>query len=185
MGAHRLACAVLALCGLAAATGCNGDDEDEVPLHTRCDLNHAGDELVGEWTLTATGHRRRCQDLDYEGELVIETAMPIEVASEPQADEGAASDPTPDAIADAFVRRVERAEFVLSLGPGAPSTLELAGGTVGSCVSFTLTEQLGGDDALVYEFDGAITDDDFVEGDFTGEGPEGCDVDGTFELLVR
>lgn len=184
--AGRAVCVVaLTLCALATSIGCGSDDEDEAPLHTRCDLSHAGDELAGEWTLTAHGSRRRCQDRDLEGSLTIETSMPIEVVSERQASDASSTTPTPDTIADAFVTRVERAEYVLSLAAGAPDGLTLAGGTVGSCVSFRLVEELRGGDALVYAFDGAITEDDFVEGDFSGEGPAGCNVEGSFELLIR
>jgi hypothetical protein len=172
---------------LPLGSACMGDDEeeDERPLHTRCDLAHAGDELSGEWSLTAEGKRRRCEDADFEGELSIETSEPIEVVSQPQAGGGDGAEPTPDAIADAFVERIERAEHVLSLGTGAPDGLSLAGGTVGSCMSVTLTEELPGGDALVYELDGAITDRGFAEGDFSGEGPAGCIVEGTFELVIR
>jgi hypothetical protein len=170
-----------------SAAGCFGsdDDADEAPLHTRCDLPHTGLELAGDWTLTAHGTRRRCEDKDFEGSVELETSMPIEVASEPQAVDGPSVEPTPDAIADAFVQRIERAEYVVGLADGAPSGLSLAGGTVGSCVSVTLAEELGGGDTLIYELDGAITEADFVEGDFTGEGPAGCRVEGTFELLIR
>ena len=182
---------LLAACALAlasGATGCFGnedDDEDERPLHTRCDLSHDGSELAGEWTLTAHGKRRRCADEDYEGELVIESSRPIEVSAESQASSGPGDAPAPDSIADAFVSRIERAEYVLSLGAGAPDALSVSGGTVGSCVSVTLAEELGDGDALVYELDGAITESGYAEGDFIGEGPAGCRVEGTFELLIR
>lgn len=185
--AARSLIAALALV-LPLSSACfGGDDEgdDERPLHTRCDLAHAGDELSGEWSLTAEGKRRRCEDAVFEGELSIETSAPIDVISQPQAGGGDGVEPTPDAIADAFVERIERAEHVLSLGAGAPDGLSLAGGTVGSCMSVTLTEELPGGDALVYELDGAITDRGFAEGDFTGEGPAGCIVEGTFELVIR
>ena len=168
-----------------ACFGGDDEDEDERPLHTRCDLAHAGDELTGEWSLTAEGKRRRCEDAELEGELSIETSAPIDVVSRPQASGGGAVEPTPDAIADAFVERIERAEHVLSLGAGAADGLSLAGGTVGSCMSVTLIEELPGGDALIYELDGAITDRGFAEGDFTGEGPAGCIVEGTFELVIR
>lgn len=181
----RAVCVVTA-CALAIGAGCGGADDDaEAQLHTRCDLPHTGRELAGEWTLTAHGTRRRCEDEDFEGEVEIETSMPIDVLAEPQSADGASVEPTPDTIADAFVQRIERAEYVLGLADGAPAGLSLAGGTVGSCVSFTFAEELGGGDALVYELDGAITEADFVEGEFTGQGPAGCSVTGTFELLIR
>jgi hypothetical protein len=186
-GWARAAAAAVTLCALAlGGAGCAGDDDDgEAPLHTRCDLAHDGRELAGEWTLTARGTRSRCESRAFEGDLVLETSMPIDVAVDPQSSDGTDSAPTPDAIADAFVQRIERAEFVLGLAAGAPAELSFSGGTVGSCMSATLVEDLGGDDALLYELDGAITDEGYAEGDFTGEGPAGCRVDGTFELIIR
>ena len=171
-----------ALCALSAL-GCPA--KDERPLRTQCDLPGTGSELRGQWTLHAVGKRHGCEDRGYQGELVIETSMPIEVTAEPQASTGPATRPTPDSIADAFVERIERAQYLLGLGDNAPAELALTGGTVGSCVSFTLTELLPDGDALVYDFDGAITDHGHAEGDLQGEGPAGCLVDGTFELEVR
>jgi hypothetical protein len=185
--ALRRSCAVS--CALAIAVACasgcdDDDDDDEQPLHTRCDLTHDGSELQGEWTLIAHGKRRRCEDRTYEGDVVIETETPIDVVSEAQATSGLGTAPTPDAIADAFVQRIERAEFVLGLSSGAPDELRVSGGTVGSCMSATLSEDLR-DDLVVFELDGAITEPGYAEGDFTGEGPAGCRVEGTFELLIR
>jgi len=176
----------LALSALAAGSGCGGSDDDaQAPLHTRCDLPHTGRELAGEWTLSAHGTRRRCKDASFAGTIEIETAMPIDVLAVPQSADVTPTKPAPDTIADAFVQRIERAEFVVGLAEGAPDGLSLEGGTVGSCVSLTLSEQLGGGDTLVYDLDGALTEADLVEGDLTGEGPAGCSVEGTFELLIR
>ena len=104
----------------------------------------------------------------------------------PKPTQGPATGPDVDFEADAFVVRIQRADYVLELdGFGAIARSSSQGGAVGSCVSFSLSEELEGGDRLRYRFDGYITDSHTVSGDFWGEGPESCEVTGTFELEVR
>lgn len=160
------------------------DDVSGTPALS-CDLPHTGRVLAGEWSLTGEGKRTNCDDRRLEGSLKLESSMPIEVTSKAQATTGPATGPTTGSVADAFVMRIRRADYELALAPGAPKELALTGSAVGSCVGFSLTEELEDGDALHYEFNGYITGGRFVRGDFSGHGPESCEVEGTFELLIE
>jgi hypothetical protein len=85
--------------------------------------------------------------------------------------------------ADAFVDRIERADFAFKL-QSAVDRLSFSGQSAGSCVTFSMTETVGRDE-LVYHFDGHISDVHFMEGNFRGAGPERCTTDGTFTVDVR
>lgn len=161
---------------------CQSDDTAEPEL--TCDLSNTGRVLDGEWRLTGKGRREGCDDRRLEGDLTLENPRAIEVRARPEATMGPATGPEVEFDADAFVMRIRRADYVLEL-EGGDSVVELQGGAVGSCVSFSLSEELPRGDRLRYRFDGYITGSHTVSGDFWGEGPESCEVTGTFELEVR
>jgi hypothetical protein len=86
--------------------------------------------------------------------------------------------------ADAFLQRIERADYLLSAG-SLPSTVAFNGRTAGSCVNFTLSEELEGGDRLIYFFEGSFDGPDRIRGEFTGEGPENCDTEGRFTVRLE
>ena len=169
-------------CALSLAA-CQPDDTLEPVLS--CDLENTGRVLDGEWSLTGQGRREGCEDRRLEGDLTLENPRPIAVRARPEATMGPLTGPEVDFDADAFVVRIQRADYVLSLEGGEDGVLELQGGAVGSCVSFSLVEELDRGDELRYRFDGYITGTHTVSGDFWGERPEDCEVTGTFDLQVR
>jgi len=174
----------IVLCVALVASACAGCEDAPEQRTLSCNLPQTGRQLAGAWNLTARGRRFGCDDRRLEGDLHIELSMPLEVTAEPQPTTGPGTGPETDSEADAFVLRIMRADYLLDLGADAPSEVTLEGGTVGSCVSFTLQEQLPKKDALVYDFDGYITDRGLAQGDFSGSGPEACQVEGTFHLEI-
>jgi hypothetical protein len=179
----RICVVVIGLGCAVSLAACMGDDTAEPAL--TCDLANTGRALDGEWSLTGKGRREGCDDRRLEGDLTLENPSAFGVRSRPEATQGPATGPEVDFEADAFVVRIRRADYVLELEGGEDSALVLQGGAVGSCVSFSLSEELEGGDRLSYRFDGYITDSHTVSGDFWGDGPESCEVTGTFELEVR
>jgi hypothetical protein len=171
----------------ALLTGCLEDEG--VPAAPSCDDPYTGRALEGDWTLTGSGQRRDCESRRLEGHLTLRSAMPIAVEATAQATTGARSGPVPSSDADAFVSRIERADYLLTLDDAASDEVEdkvtLQGGVNGACVSFDLTEELPGDDRIEYHFDGFIVGSSSARGEFWGDGPEECEVEGEFELTVR
>lgn len=188
LGSRRSALA--AAFGLLLCSGCDETQpEPEVPS---CELRHTGRVLQGRWTLEGRGRREGCGDRRLEGDLRLRTSMPIDVSAAAPATAGSGSFAEPEFEADAFVDRLDRADFVLSLSdadsPDAatdPGDITLIGATNGSCVAFDLRETLEDGDALDYQFDGFITASNHVEGEFHGSGPERCEVRGSFTLTIR
>lgn len=181
---RALACVYLSC---AALPGCPDDDpEDIVPT---CDDRFTGRVLEGDWTLTGSGQRSECDSRRLDGELKLSTAMPISVEAAAQSTTGPATGPEPSSDADAFVNRIERADYLLTLSSAAADdvadAITLQGGVNGSCVSFDLTEELPGDDEVEYHFDGFIVGSNRAEGDFFGTGPGDCEIEGRFDLVVR
>jgi hypothetical protein len=179
----RIWLAVIGLGCAASLAACMGDDTGEPAL--TCDLANTGRALEGDWSLTGRGRREGCSDRRLEGDLTLENPRAFGVRARPEPTQGPATGPEVDFEADAFVVRIQRADYVLELEGGDDGVLGLQGGAVGSCVSFSLSEELEDGDRLRYRFDGYITDNHTVSGDFWGEGPESCEVTGTFQLEVR
>lgn len=159
---------------LAAVAGC----DDTRHIDVVCDKAQLGSEIAGVWKLEATGERKGCDNRRYEGDLELKNTVGIVVtAREIEA--------TPPASpADAFVERiVRRSEFTLDTR-SAPSELTFTGSTEGSCVDAELTELLPNGDELAYELHGMIVHAGFIEGTFTGHGPEACETSGSFSVDV-
>ena len=175
-----------AACAALCACMDDADGENESPT---CDMRYTGRQLEGDWTLSGSGQRHSCSSRRLDGDLRLRTEMPIAVASAPQPTSGGSSGPAPANEADAFVARIERADYLISLDDDAADEVTgrvtLQGGTNGSCVSFDLTEELPGGDEVVYHFDGFIVGSSTVRGEFWGDGPGECEVEGEFELSVR
>ncbi|MDH5671479.1 MAG: hypothetical protein OEZ06_04970 [Myxococcales bacterium] len=181
---HRPArhCALATLLALVAFAGCEKDEED--PLEN-CDLAHTGRALEGRWLLTAHGQRKLCSDESFNGRLKIETPDPLEVRVVRSERDANVFGRNPETVADSFVDRIERADFVLELDEDNPARIDLEGYAGGSCVVFNLTEELQNGDLLDYRFEGFIASESSAEGNFRGDGPGDCSVHGKFELVVK
>lgn len=170
------------LLAVAALTlgACDDDTTPEVSIS--CDLPTNGSALAGEWTLRAEGKREDCDDRRYEGDLKIETTMPVDVDVEALETPSSAAS-SDEQGPDAFVERILSGDYELSL-THAVDDFELEGRASQSCVTFTLTEALG-KDKLTYSFDGEISDSDYIQGNFIGRGPKNCRVAGSFTVDIR
>ena len=172
----------LALCAAPLLAGCLPDDDG---FDVSCDYAESGDLAEGYWHLEAEGRRSGCSKRRLNGHLTIDASQSVGVHAMAQATNGSASGPDAGVSeADAFLQRIERADFLLSAG-SLPSALAFNGRTAGSCVVFTLSEELEGGDRLLYFFEGAFDGPDRIRGDFTGEGPEDCDTEGTFTVHLE
>lgn len=172
---------ILATCLFFCATfvlgGCPDDGNGDI--EPSCDLAFSGSDISGDWELEASGTRTACSDRRLRGSLVITSAEPFHVTTDEVPFDGDAS------VADTFVNRiVERSEFDAT-GESLPAKLMFSGDTEGSCVSFELVERLAKGDELTYRFEGQISGEGFIEGNFTGTGPKDCDTYGSFTVRVR
>jgi hypothetical protein len=137
------------------------------------------------WHLDATGRRSGCSKRRLNGRLTIDASQSVGVRAMAEATGGSASGPDAGlTAADAFLQRIVRADYVLS-GGSLPSVRAFNGRTAGSCVNFTLSEELEDGDRLIYFFEGAFDGPDKIRGEFTGEGPEDCDTEGTFTVRLE
>lgn len=161
--------------------GCGGDDAEVVDV---CGQPYTGASLDGRWELHATGTRTDCSERRLEGKLEIDTTLPLNVDAEAQETIGDRPSPMPESEADAFVQRIERADFELS-AEELPRSVTFSGAVRGSCVQLTLTERLPNGDTLRYELDGHIDYRGRLSGTFIGTGPEQCQSDGTFTATVQ
>jgi len=169
--------------GFGCFSGIGGGCEDGPELPD-CNQPYTGASLDGQWRISAHGKRFACTDRRLEGSLDIDTSVPLSIASDATPTSGPATGPEPDNESDAFVQRIERADFVLS-GDKLPRPVSLTGQVRGSCVVLTLTEELPDDDKLEYHLDGYIDAKGSIHGSFTGEGPELCLSSGSFSARVR
>ena len=128
-----------------------------------------GASLDGEWEISAHGERRDCLDRRLEGKLQIATTVPLAVDANAMSTSTPATGPEPEGENDAFVQRIERADFELG-GEELPDPVTLRGVVRGSCVRLTLIEELGNGDQLQYVLDGFIDGVGVVHGTFSGWG---------------
>ncbi len=181
-----MARATTAVCTMLAAIGLWGCGDELVgDEELRCDRAYTGSELEGRWELRGSGERIECEDRRLEGALTIETSTRVRVMTEAQETTGPGSGPETDFEADAFVDRIERADFLVEQTDGAPDTLTVQGSVSGSCFRVHLEEELPDGDTISYDLDGFITRSGTAEGEFTGRGPESCTTAGTFTLRVE
>lgn len=172
----------LAVCVVPLLAACEPDDSG---FEVSCDYTESGDLAEGYWHLEAEGTRSGCSKRRLNGHLTIEASQSVAVHAMAQATGGNASGPDAGVTeADAFVQRIERADYLLSAG-SLPSALAFNGRTAGSCVVFTVSEELEGGDRLLYFFEGAFDGPDRIRGEFTGEGPEDCNSEGSFTVRLE
>jgi hypothetical protein len=167
---------------VALMTGCT----DESGWEPSCDYQESGDLAEGYWQLEATGTRSGCANRRFNGALRIEASRSVAVHAMAEETSGPVTGPDAGVSeADAFIRRIERADYRLSAS-ALPSALVFdEGATAGSCVSFRLTETLEDGDRLRYVFDGSFDGPDRIRGTFTGDGPGACDTQGTFTVRLE
>jgi hypothetical protein len=170
--------------GGGSAGGGGGCGDDEAEAANPCARPYTGASLDGEWELHAKGTRTDCRERRFEGELEIDTTVPLKIAAEAQATFRDAGWPLAGNVSDAFVLRIERADFELS-GDDLPRPITFSGVVRGSCVELTLTEQLPDGDSLHYELSGALDAVGRISGNFTGQGPEQCRSEGRFSARIR
>lgn len=174
------------LCAVLLGGAACGPAEDEFAAN--CDLQQSGRDVGGHWTLEGDGERTGCSNARLNGDLVI--AMdPFDVASSAQETTGdatgtAATDPDTLSEADAFVERILRADHLLEF-LNRPDEIDFTGVTAGSCVDFTLVEDLGSGDSQTIDFAGSVRDDGMLKGYFTGSGPGTCEMSGKITVDVR
>jgi hypothetical protein len=157
-----------------------GDDDGGGDPELRCGRPYTGEDIAGEWSLEAHGERTECSDRRLLGDLAISTPQAITVKGMKFATDAG----TGASESDAFVNRiVVRAGYELS-AKSVPAAIEFEGSSDGACVTFTLIEDLGRDE-LRYHFDGHMSERGYIEGDFTGTGPDDCETHGTFTIEVR
>jgi len=160
-------------------------EPDDSGFDVSCDYTESGDLAEGYWHLEAEGTRSGCSKRRFNGRLTIDTSQSVAVRAMAEATGGNASGPDGGVHeADAFLQRIERADYVLSAG-SLPSALEFNGRTAGSCVVFTVSEELDDGDRLLYFFEGSFDGPDKIRGAFTGEGPEDCETEGTFTVRLE
>lgn len=160
--------------------GCGDGDDDDGP----CNRPYTGASLDGEWQLHAKGKRVGCDDRRLEGSLELDTTVPLVIEAAAQPTFRDAGGPPTDNESDAFVQRIERADFELG-SDQLPNKVSFAGQVQGSCVSFTISEKLPTGDTLRYDLDGELSDVGEIQGSFTGTGPEQCVSSGSFTATVR
>jgi len=170
----------LALVSLGTMAGCL---DEEAPAYT-CDMHDVGEVLSGTWRLRGEGERIGCNDRRLEGNLELELSVPLDVTAMAVATTGRPTEGEPENEADAFVERIRRADFEVT-ADDMPDELELFGSTAGSCATLVLIERLPNGDRLRYTLDGYIVSSSEVRGTLRGEGPESCEVTGSFELTIR
>ena len=160
-----------------ALSACPEDGVAEIELS--CDEPFDGSDTEGLWTLHASGTREGCKDTRLNGALTITSAEPFVIRG------SAIARPPSNSDSDAFIDRIlVRAGFDLT-AKSAPAKVLFDGFADGSCVSFSVTEALGKGDGLSYQFDGYMSANGLIEGNFTGLGPEDCETHGRFEVDVR
>lgn len=165
-----------------ALCGCLDDPDDGVGR--RCDLSVNGNDLEGRWTLHASGQRLDCDDRRLEGDLTLQTSMPVRVSAQAQATTNAPTADEAEFEADAFVDRIERADFLIEGEDPEGDGVRVRGSATGSCFLVHIEEELPDGDTLRYDLDGYITSRGTARGDFTGRGPEDCRTEGTFRLQI-
>lgn len=103
--------------------GCWGDgDDDDGP----CDNPYTGASLDGAWELHGSGKRAGCEDRRLEGKLELDTTAPLVIEAAAQPTFRDAGGPITDNESDAFIQRIERADYELS-GDELPHKVTFAG----------------------------------------------------------
>jgi hypothetical protein len=148
----------VALAGLVAA--CDVDDPWREPVDY-CDEAGGTRMVGGDWILSGQGRRVGCNDDFYDASSFRFEARGFRVAQDGRS-------------------------LKLEAWPRLPGTFfTLTRGTVrGLCVHFETHEGSDGGPDVRMTFDGTVTPEGDVVGDFKGSGPPGCVSEGSFRLRV-
>jgi len=181
----RTAPRLIVCLAVVASVACDPDVDE---FAADCDQALSGRDVGGTWTLEGDGERSGCSSIRLNGDLTVDIVDPFAIVSTAQDtvfDAGETST-DPDALseADAFVERILRADHTLTY-PAKPDEIEFVGTTTGSCVDFTITEDLGDDESQTIEFVGSVRDDGTLKGYFEGYGPGSCTMSGKITVDVR
>lgn len=169
---------------LLSLVGCDDEPDGFWPS---CDYSQNGSDADGFWRLKAAGQRYDCAERRLDGVLTLELSESIQVQSMAEAGSSrSAGVPGAEARseADVFIERIERADYALSAS-ALPAGARFEGQTVGSCVSFTLREELEGGDEQLYLFEGSFAGSSEIRGTFEGRGPAGCESSGAFSVRIE
>jgi len=140
-----------------ALSACELSDDDMDPYE--CNELASTATVEGIWKLTGTGERNHCDDDDLDGKHIKLSSKPLKIT---QSNGG----------------------LLLSNYPAKATTFHFTNASVkGDCVNFK-TLETGPDGSIEYQFSGRFVGNDVIEGKFEGDGPGGCDSDGTFEVSI-
>lgn len=163
-GNHLLRCALVVGAFVAWSLLACEPAEFEGGGTDQCRVSEGHVDLGNSWvmaSLKGDGTRTGCTDEDYEKDFSFKLTKPLTVT---QVWEGG------------------RPTFSGSIGK---SFLLKDGEINGICVSFTTEETTSGG-IIRRSFDGKFDDyETSISGDMTGFGPSGCDVNGTFRVVVE
>jgi MYXO-CTERM domain-containing protein len=146
----------IAACVLASA--CSADEA----RRRACAAESVDVEVGGTWTLSGEGERSDCRQDKLNDDLRLKSGMSFDVVMQPSG--------------------VDQAR-ALAKGPAlASGAFTFEGKVDGSCVDFATTET-GSGFSLDLTFAGDAAGRQ-IEGDFSGSGPESCELDGTFRVTI-
>lgn len=112
--------------------------------------------VTGEWVITGTGQRDDCDDGMFDTSFFT--------------------------LGPSTLRIEQTASNDLQLGE-IIDNFTFDGEVDRQCITFT-TAEMDAAGTLVYEWSGLIVGSD-IEGNFTGSGPPGCEVQGDFEVEIK
>jgi hypothetical protein len=181
MTQHRRVAWLFACLGVAPfLNGFGCQDPDEPPAD--CD-QRIGADAKGRWTIHGEGKRKNCKDPYLNGHMELDVDTFV-VDGKPVATSSNTAGEDTEYDADAFVRRIQRAQYVLEAWSITPIGVEFAG-EVNTCdVDFSLSERLPDGSFHTYEFHGFVESTGSIYGRFSGEGPSSCEVSGEFDVDV-
>lgn len=156
----KIIAAVVVVMGGISVLGCSIDTglDDFDDLWDPDPCTGSSPDLNGVWEITGSGKRSDCREEFLNTDRFTLGSLEIPIVYDANTGEMALGQAS---YADSFEIRsslVDRA-----------------------CVEFT-TVEIVGDQAIEYRWEGNARSDRYVEGEFSGSGPAGCEVKGTFTM---
>lgn len=151
---------VVAVFGGICAIGCTIDPDLDPfdDLYTPDQCTGTSPDLNGTWEITGTGKRSECREdfLNTDKFTLSSVKIPL-------------------------VYDADTGELSVGNVP-ANSNFQVKSAVIDrACVEFTTVEGVG-DQTIEYRWKGSARSDNFLEGEFTGIGPSGCDTVGNFSM---
>ncbi len=144
---------------LWAILGCGGISPDDFDFDYTPSNTCGGDapDVTGVWVIEGSGKRTDCSRESFDSDDLRVSSLSIPISY--------------DADTETF-----------EVGDGLPAGFELTNGSVnGSCISFN-TEETAGDSDQSMLWEGKFSNDNTIEGEFTGNGPFRCQTSGEFRM---